>query len=248
MVQSVPSDARPRSAVSGASGASAPVPGRRERKKRATTAAIREAALRLAVRHGVENVTVEQIANHADIHLRTFFNHFSCKEEAVVATAAAGAEALIAEFRARPATESVLRAIREAVLVVMDQSYAPSRDHIEALRLIRMAPSLLPQQLAVLATQEKALADAIAHRVGLATPAGTTSSPQQAQPAARPGAVYPAICAAAALAALRVSLDGWLDQASTTTVPPAVNDLRVEIDRAIAELATGLDWPASASG
>ncbi|MFC7642252.1 TetR/AcrR family transcriptional regulator [Streptosporangium lutulentum] len=63
--------------------------GRRERKKLATRAAVREAALRLALRDGVENVTVEQIASEADIAVRTFFNYFSSKEEAVVAAAAA---------------------------------------------------------------------------------------------------------------------------------------------------------------
>src|SRR3954471_6393609 len=97
-------------------------PGRRERKKLATRAAVREAALRLAVRHGVENVTVEQIAAEADVAERTFFNHFATKEEAVVAAAAGGAEALVAESRARPPGEPVLRALRQAVLVVMDRT------------------------------------------------------------------------------------------------------------------------------
>src|SRR5690348_14531101 len=110
--------------------AALPELGRRERKKLATRAAVRDAALRLAVRHGVENITVEQIASEADIALRTFFNHYSSKEEAVVAAAAAGAEALVAEFRARPGAESVLQALREAVLVVMDRHDAAGRDHL----------------------------------------------------------------------------------------------------------------------
>jgi AcrR family transcriptional regulator len=207
-------------------GSAPPVVGRRERRKLAIRAAVREAALRLSLRHGVENVTVEQIAAEADIALRTFFNHFSSKEEAVVAAVAAGAEALIAEFRARPRTESVLRALREAVLVVMDQSDAASRDHVEALRLVRRAPSLRPQQLAVLAAQEKALADAIADRV---------------DPAAGSSPVYPQLCAAAALAALRVVLDRWLDRSADPADPPQMDVLRSEIDQAIGELAAGLD-------
>jgi AcrR family transcriptional regulator len=63
------------------------VAGRRERKEPATRAAVREAALRLALRNGVENVTVEQITDEADIAVRTFSNYFSSKEEAVVAAA-----------------------------------------------------------------------------------------------------------------------------------------------------------------
>src|SRR4051794_33181957 len=150
-----------------ASPSALPEVGRRERKKLATRAAVRDAALRLAVRHGVENITVEQIATEADIALRTFFNHYSSKEEAVVAAAAAGAEALVVEFRARPADESVLQAMREAVLVVMDRHDAAGRDHLRALRLMRESPSLMPQQMAVLTAQEQALARAVADRVGL---------------------------------------------------------------------------------
>jgi AcrR family transcriptional regulator len=219
----------PAGAEARAADATAPVVGRRERKKQATRAALREAALRLSVRHGVENVTVEQIAEEADIALRTFFNYYSSKEEAVVASAASGAEALIAEFRARPRTESVLQAFREALLIVMDQSDTARRDYIEVLRLIRRAPSLVPQQMAVLAAQEKALAEAIAERIGLGPHRG--------------GSVYPAVCAAAALAALRVVVDQWLDlaQVSSTTA------LRLQVDAAIAELAAGLDRPGLAT-
>jgi AcrR family transcriptional regulator len=201
--------------------------GRRERKKLATRAAVREAALRLSLRHGVENVTVEQIAAESDIALRTFFNYYASKEEAIVATAAAGADALVAEFRARPRTESVLHAFREAVLVVMDQSATPSLEHVKALRLIRKAPSLVPQQLAVLAAQEKALADAITERI----------SPGHS-------AVYPAVSATAALATLRVVLDRWLDHVADTADSPPVDAPRAEIDEAIGELAAGLDRSA----
>ncbi len=55
------------------------VVGGRERKKLATRAALREAALRLALRDGVDRVTVDQIAAEADIAVRTFFNYFSSR-------------------------------------------------------------------------------------------------------------------------------------------------------------------------
>jgi AcrR family transcriptional regulator len=190
-------------------------PGLRERKKLATRRAVAEAALRLAVRHGVERVTVEQIAAEADVALRTFFNHFPSKEDAVVAAAVAGAEALVAEVRVRPAAEPPLAAVREAALAVMQREDAASRDHLVALRLMRTSPSLVPRQMAVLTAQERALAAAIAERVG-------------------PGP-YPALCAAAALAALRVVLDRWLGAAE-----PDREALRTEVDAAFALLAGGL--------
>ncbi|MGW0803351.1 TetR/AcrR family transcriptional regulator [Nonomuraea sp. NPDC002799] len=205
------------------------VMGRRERKKLATRAAIREAALRLALRHGVESITVEKIATEADIALRTFFNYFSSKEEAVVAAAAAGAEALIAEFRARPGTESVLQALRQAVLTIVDHDVAAGRDYIRAIQLIRRTPSLLPHELALLAAQESALADAITDRL---------------HPA--PTGIYPALCAATALTALRVVLRRWLEHAGGPDERPPMAILRQEIDQAIDALAAGLDRPGPA--
>jgi AcrR family transcriptional regulator len=216
-------------------GAAPAVTGRRERRKLATREAVREAALRLAVRHGVQNITVEQIAAEADIALRTFFNHFSSKEEAIVAFAAAGAEALITQFQAQPHTESVLRALREAALVVMDQSDVANHEHIQALRLIRTEPSLLPHQLAVITTQETRLANAIAERMDPDKTTGKRSARS---------AAYPRLCAAAALAALRVAVDLWLAQSTAPGTVPATDILRHTIDQALNELATGLDWPS----
>jgi AcrR family transcriptional regulator len=196
-------------------------PGRRERKKLATRAAVREAALRLAVRYGVENVTVEQIAAEADVAERTFFNHFATKEDAVVAAAAAGADALVAEFRARPPGEPVLRAIREAVLVVMDRTDAFGRDHRAALRLMRDTPSLTPHQMAVLTAEEESLAGAIAERTAR-------------------GGLYPQLAAAAALAALRIVLGRWLDHVGDAGDAPPLDLLRAEVDEALSQLADGL--------
>ncbi|MCO1658849.1 TetR/AcrR family transcriptional regulator [Pseudonocardia humida] len=214
-------------------------PSRHERRKRATRAAVRDAALRLAVRQGVERTTIEQIAAEADIAVRTFFNHFSGKEEAVVAAAAVGAEAFVAEFRSRPPQESVLRAIREAVLVAMDRHDAVGRDHIRALRLMRGTPSLMPQQMAVLTVQEDALAAAIAERIG---PDGGPG------PGRLGRAVHARLCAAASLAALRIVLDRWLAGTADSDDPPPLDVLRAEADAALAQLAAGLDHPGRPDG
>ncbi|MEV5410060.1 TetR/AcrR family transcriptional regulator [Thermopolyspora sp. NPDC052614] len=217
----------------------APVLGRRERKKQATRAALREAALRLSLRHGVENVTVEQIADEADIALRTFFNYFSSKEEAVVASVEAAARELITEFRSRPGTETVLQAFREAVLAVLGRSAAADRDYVRALRLIRAAPTLAPRHLAMLVAQEQALAEAITERIGHL--GARPGAPSEAGPPADD--VYPSVCAAAALAALRVVLDQWVHQTAGSGEPPDPALLGRRFDTAIAELAAGLDRP-----
>ena len=58
--------------------------GRRERKKAETRRAIRDAALERALELGVEHLTVTEITEAVDISPRTFFNYFSCKEDALV--------------------------------------------------------------------------------------------------------------------------------------------------------------------
>ncbi|MET0190683.1 MAG: TetR family transcriptional regulator [Pseudonocardia sediminis] len=199
-------------------------PGRRELKKLATREAVRAAAVRLAITHGVENVTVERIAEAADVSLRTFFNHYSSKEEAVFAAAEARAAELITEFRGRPVDEPMLGALREATLTVLGRDDTFGRDHLAVLRLLRGAPSLLARQMVVMTEQEASLAAAVADRLG--TGAGDR---------------LPQIWSAAALAALRIALDRWLVRAGDTDGDRRVDLLREEIDAGLALLAGGLD-------
>ena len=58
---------------------------RRERKKAEARARIIETAIRLFGRHGLANVTVDHIADVADIGKGTIYNYFETKEDIVVA-------------------------------------------------------------------------------------------------------------------------------------------------------------------
>jgi len=53
-------------------------------KKEATASALSEAAFQLALEHGMDGFVVEDVVQRAGYSRRTFANHFSCKEEAVV--------------------------------------------------------------------------------------------------------------------------------------------------------------------
>jgi AcrR family transcriptional regulator len=190
--------------------------GLRERKKLRTRRALGAAALELAVTHGLAEVTVEQIAEAADVSPRTFFNYFSSKEEAVVAADIERARDTGERLAARPADEPVLESVR-AVMREMVGDAPRSREWIAQVRLVRAEPSLVPQQLAAYAAAEAHLTAIIAERTGL-------------------GAhdLYPAVTAAAVMAAMRVATTRWLSAEGH-------DDLVDVVDRAIDLLVAGLE-------
>lgn len=59
--------------------------GLREQKRIATKRALQLALLRLALERGFDSVTVEEVAQAAQVSTRTFFNYFATKEEALAA-------------------------------------------------------------------------------------------------------------------------------------------------------------------
>src|SRR5215469_8672515 len=77
-VVSVNAPTRPDEAVPPPDDAAAP--GRRERKKIETRAALEAAALRLFAERGYEQTTVDDIAEAADVAVRTFFRYFQSKQ------------------------------------------------------------------------------------------------------------------------------------------------------------------------
>lgn len=143
--------------------------GRRERKKVETQRAIRTAALTLALEQGVEHFTVAQVSELADIAPRTFFNYFSCKEDALVGDGSITAADLRERIPDRPGPEAPLDTLR-AVLVASPLVAAMEADREQMLlrqQLIQDHLALRSRQLAQLATVERALADGLAARMGV---------------------------------------------------------------------------------
>jgi AcrR family transcriptional regulator len=94
------------------------VASRRERKKIAARARILSAAIDLFSRHGLDAVTIDEIATTADVGKGTIYNYFSTKEDIVVAFMA-DLEARMAPkiSRFRPGKRQVHRALADYILL-----------------------------------------------------------------------------------------------------------------------------------
>ncbi|MFI9433762.1 MULTISPECIES: TetR/AcrR family transcriptional regulator [Streptosporangium] len=112
---------------------------RRRRNRARKRRLIGDAAVSLALERGLESLTVEGIAEAADISTRTFFNYFSTKEEALTVGPSSSAEELAALVTARPADEPVVRSMRFLAKEIAE-SFVPSREQVA---LWRRNPELL---------------------------------------------------------------------------------------------------------
>lgn len=142
-------------------------PGLRERKKQATRRALQRIALELVASQGLEQVTVEQIADAADVSARTFFNYFATKEDALVATDPDAVLQIRAQLAQRPAQESPLAALR-AVYVERAERLV---DQSEFWRLRTQVgstyPDLFARMIGASASLERGVAIALADRMGV---------------------------------------------------------------------------------
>jgi AcrR family transcriptional regulator len=188
----------------------------RERKKTATRQALHQAAVRLAIAHGADKITVEAIADEAGVSRRTFSNYFANKEEALLYGDHQRISALIGMVRARPAGERPWEALTEAAREFYRQVGELDPAWVAQTRLLRSHPALLAQQLNTFAAVERELAATVTARMSEPDPSGVRAR----------------LAAATFLASLRVALHIWLDA-------PADTSLEDLVDRALAEAGRG---------
>lgn len=143
--------------------------GRRERKKLETRRALRHAALTLALEEGVDKLTVEAIADAADVSPRTFFNYFAYKEDALVTDTAKIAAELRPLLAERPLDESPLHSLR-VVFTDNDPLSLAGTNRERSLarqKLIQDNPSLMTRQLAQNSLMVTRMTELLAERFGV---------------------------------------------------------------------------------
>ncbi|MCF6467650.1 TetR family transcriptional regulator [Nonomuraea sp. MG754425] len=184
--------------------------GLRERKKAETRQAVHEAALRLVVERGFDSVTVEAIADAANISRRTFSNYFSGKEDALLYGEEQRFQSLVEQVRAQPAELSAWQALRAAIDDLQREMEEPEREWALRTRLARRHPSLLARQLANHAALERDLAEAVAGRAS---------------------EVPSRVLAAGFLVALRLAAHLWTEEREARTLREVIGETLDHMER-----------------
>jgi len=183
--------------------------GLRERKKSATRQALHEAAVRLAIEHGPDRVTVEAIADAADVSRRTFSNYFASKEEALLYGDLARMRQLLDAVRSRPASEAPWPVLTAAAVEVFQELGARDPRWLAQVRLVRRHPALAAQQVTTYTSMEDGLtAELSARGVG---------APMRAR-----------LMAAAFLTALRVAVQAYPDRTSGAALTAVMQEALAE--------------------
>lgn len=149
--------------------------GRRERKKTQTRRAIAEAAGRLFMEKGYDEVRVKEIADAVDISVPTLFSHVPDGKEALMFDdGVERREGLLNAVRERPAEQSVLSALREFMAERGPFRADPGPELRRRTQLIMNTPALRDFTRTLWVRCEAPLAEVIADEFGR-TPSDLTS-------------------------------------------------------------------------
>lgn len=201
-------------------------PSLRERKKLETRRAIQRIALDLVAKRGYAQVTVEDIAEAANVSPRTFFNYFPSKEAALLAANSERSEDIRQRLVDQPAGKSPLDALRTVVVEELQRlsQEVAELGGAEWLRRVKQAmgdPHLRAAQAAHTTDLEHAIVAALAERRG--------TDPERDP--------YPVLLASTAIGLMRAVISIWANLGDTV----ALDSLA---DSAMQCLAKGLpqDW------
>jgi AcrR family transcriptional regulator len=174
----------------------------------------------MAAEHGLDHVTVDEISEAAGVSPRTFFNYFTSKDEAVIGDAVVDEARLVARLTAVPVDVPVVAALRTAFAELVETTQADRDLWSLRMQVVERNPALLSRLVTIGVRNERAVAAAVAARLGL---------PDDHD--------YPALVAAVTGAALRSCLGQWARGGGARPL----TDL---VDAAFAALAAGLPEPS----
>jgi AcrR family transcriptional regulator len=137
--------------------------GLRERKKRLTRKAIFDTAQRLFSERGFDDVTVAEIADAANVSVKTLFTYVRSKEELLFADEPNVLDAVVAAVRARRVGQTPLVAAATALLTAVDEA-SPVRGLDGFRRMTGESPAARARLRVLWEETEDALTDALSGR------------------------------------------------------------------------------------
>jgi AcrR family transcriptional regulator len=196
----------------------------RERKKLATRRLLRRAALELVAERGLANVTVEDIAEAAQVSPRTFFNYFPSKEAVLFGGYEERADALRDRVATRSPGMSAIDVLRAVMAEDAEDMAGELRslggnpaDWIRRMKMARTDPLVRAAHAAQMALLERALTEGLAARLD----ADAETDP------------YPGVLAAATVGVVRSCMVFWAGSGGSV-------QLGHFIDQALQALGAGL--------
>lgn len=170
------------------------VPGLRERKKEQKRERLKQAAFDLFAERGFDDVTVDEIADRAEVSKSTLFRYFETKEDLLLVDARMHRDALLRALSDRPTDEPVLASLRYALQSLAADYQADRLRAVQRNRIIAESPALAARSLERQVAWEDGLAEVILPRL-----AGEADAETRA-----------AVLAAAAMAVVRVATRRWI--------------------------------------
>lgn len=138
----------------------------RERKKLRTREDLVRASTRLIAADGLDAVSVDRIAEAAQVSTRTFFNYFRTKEDAAVGWDPREFAAMVQVVRDTPASVSDFDALIGALSARASRRQLDADEWRERMRVIAAEPRLLAYQAGRFAEMEQELVAALVARRG----------------------------------------------------------------------------------
>lgn len=186
---------------------------------------IARTAMSLFAERGFHNVTVEEIAEAAEISPRTFFRYFPAKEDVVLLEQRRMQQRLVDVFADRPDHEPAITALRNAYLSTSD--VAPNRRKAVLLhnRVRLDVPSILARGFGEDVIGNESITTEMARRMRL-------------DPERDP---RPAIAAAAMAAAASIAFDRWVRAGGRGNPADTVGEALAMVEHGLHSLDTSSD-------
>ena len=144
--------------------------GRRELNKQRTRETLLTVALDLFEERGFDQVTIDEIADAAEVAPRTFYRYFPTKEALLYDDTGAQLEVVRRSIIDAPENASPMEALQEAIAGLARHTVDARAHHYRVARVATDAPSLGVYQRTVLQPlTEQTIVDAFAERMGVDT-------------------------------------------------------------------------------